>query len=410
MDLLELLWQHNTPSGRLVILAIIALGVVGSGCALSHLQRYRDAESQWLENVRDRIRRSRDMQGTAEPTPPPSDEPPGEIAPIPAIPFVPHVIDLRELAEGIPSETLIGDRLATINRLKQVRVTVNLDALQQGTRLKESSRWTLSFPAYVISLVMMLGLLGTFIGLSLMVSEIQRALPDPSSHADAAQWADSVSSLGKILAGKKTAFSATLAGIFFSIIVSLFNFSLARAQSEFYDRLERFTTEELLPAAFMATDDETPWEKLSRQLGDSFDRLQSLVTTQARSAEQIAAIESAFGLIVSNLEVMTQRAATAPLQGVTGEMTNAIGQLAQINGSILAVAERLPQIVTTFRQSQQATLQEIQNAMQAQQGAVERLTQALRANQSLSSRWSFGFAAGGAALVVLVLLLIQRIG
>jgi len=84
---------------------------------------------------------------------------------------------------------------------------------------------------------MMLGLFGTFVGLSMMVVDIQQALPGGDGAANATQWAASVSGLGKILAGKKTAFSATLAGLFFSILVSALNFRLARAQSAFYDGL-----------------------------------------------------------------------------------------------------------------------------------------------------------------------------
>ena len=64
--------------------------------------------------------------------------------------------------------------------------------------------------AFIVSLVMMLGLLGTFVGLSFMVADIQRAIPNPAVQANATEWTESVSSLGRILAGKKTAFSATL--------------------------------------------------------------------------------------------------------------------------------------------------------------------------------------------------------
>lgn len=393
----QLLWQHNTASGRLIILMIVGFGVVGSLCALHHWRRYRDVEQRWLENVRGRLQRALG----------PPSAPDGEGAtPQPAI--TPS-LDLAALAEGIPRDSLIGDRLGTILRLRAARVKVNVESLQQSSILRESARWTLSFPGYVVSLVMMLGLLGTFVGLSLMVADIQHALPDSSSQANAAQWAESVSSLGRILAGKKTAFSATLAGLFFSIVVSMFNFLLARAQSAFYGSLERFTTEELLPVAFVTTEDETPWEQLSRQLGDSFEHLQVLVATQAKSAEQIAAVETSFGTMVANIETMTQRAATAPLQGVTGEITNVIGQLATVNTAILGLTERLPQIVTSFRQTHHATLEEIQRAMQAQQASVDNLTRTLHATATRGGRWSFSFAAGGAAIAVMLVLLIQRL-
>jgi hypothetical protein len=405
--ILELLWRHNTGSGRTIILLIVSLGVAGSLCALSHWRRYRDVENNWLENVRGRLQRARDVhEGAAVQAAEPGE---GSLAASVAEPArLQQPIDLREMAEGIPRDSLIGDRIETILRLHQARVKVNVEALQQSSILKESAKWGLSFPGYVVSLVMMLGLLGTFVGLSVMVADIQQALPDPAAQAQAAQWADSVSSLGRILAGKKTAFSATLVGLFFSIVVSIFNFMLARSQSQFYDRLERFTAEELLPAAFVSADDETPWEKLSRQLGDSFEHLQSLVTAQARSAEQMASVETAFGAVIANIETMTQRAATAPLQSATGEMTSVIGQLANVNGAVIGMTERLPEIVSAFRTTHHTTLQEIRTAMQAQQGSIERLTQVLQSSQTRAGRWTISFAAAGAAVVVVLVLLLQR--
>lgn len=395
--LLDLVWANNTFAGRSIIFLIFVLGVFGTVCAGRHWQRYTSLELVTLENVRARLRR---MQAAGD-APQAAEGDTGAPAPSAA------TVDLQELASGVPRETLIGDRLDTILRMKQAHVKVNVDALQQSSVLNESAKWSLSLPAYVVSLVMMLGLLGTFVGLSVMVGDIQQAMPGESSDANATQWAASVSSLGRILAGKKTAFSATLVGLFFSIAVSVFNFGLARAQSACYDRLERFTTEELLPATIPAFDDETPWEKLSRQLGDSFENLQSLATAQTRSAEQMAAVETTFGTVIQNIEAITQRAATAPMQSVTGEMTGVISQLASVQGAILGLTERLPQIVTAFRQTHQATLQEIQSAMHAQQSSMERLTRALQANQSATNRWKFGFAAAGATIAMLVVLIIR---
>ena len=396
-ELLDLIWNNNTFIGQAIIFLILILGGVGVLCAASHWQRYSSSEIRWLENVRARLRRDQDAVPSA-----PAEG--GEDAePAPAA----GAIDLRQLADGIPHQTLIGDRLDTILRMKQAHVKVNLEALQQSSILKESAKWSLSLPSYVVSLVMMLGLLGTFVGLSFMVADIQQALPDETAQANATQWAASVSSLGRILAGKKTAFSATLVGLFFSIVVSQFNFGLARAQSAFYDRLERFTTEELLPATVPAYDDETPWEKLSRQLGDSFESLQSLVTVQARSAEQMAAVETSFGTVINNIEAMTHRAATAPLQSVAGEMTNVIGQFTQVQAAILGLTERLPQIVTAFRQTHQVTLQEIQTSMRTQNTALDRLARAIETAQRVNGRWSFSFAAAGAAIAVIVVLIVR---
>lgn len=394
-EMLDFLWRNNTASGKTVIMLILVAGAMGGICALFHWWRYRSVERGWLEEVRGRLRRAQEARAGNG-----SD---GATAP-PAGPL----IELHELAEAIPASSLVGDRLQTITRMKQARVRVDVEALQQGSILKESADLTLALPGYVVGLVMMLGLLGTFIGLSFMVVDIQNALPGTGG-GKASDWAESVSGLGRILAGKKTAFSATLAGLAFSIVVSALNFLLARAQSAFYDRLERFTSEELLPSVVPELDDETPWVKLSMQLGDSFTHLKALTEEQARSTQRLLAVESTFASIIDNIERITQRAATAPLQGMAGEIASVIGQLTQVNGAILTLADKLPQIVSAFRQTHQATLAEIQSAMQSQQASFERLGNAM---QGAGGRGygSFGYLAAGAAAVLLIVFLLSRVG
>lgn len=404
-ELTQLLWQNNTAAGKAIILLIIGLGVIASLCALGHYARYRGTERHWLESVRDRLKRARAARAMTAMDAPSADEaadaPP--VAPPPASPL----IELHELAEGVPLQTLIGDRIRMIGQMKQARAKVNVDALQQSSMLKESARWTISFPAYVVSLVMMLGLLGTFIGLSMMVVDIQQALPGAQTEANAAQWASSVSSLGRILAGKKTAFSATLVGLFFSIVVSALNFALARAQSQFYDLLERFTAEELLPATAPAFDDQTPWEKLSTQLGDSFEHLQSVASEQTRSAEQMVAVEKTFATVIENIETITRRAATAPLQGMAGEIPNVIGALTQVNAAMIGLTDRLPQVLSAFRQTHQSTLREITTAMQTQQATLDRVSHTIQ-NNAAGRFGGLSFAAAGAAAVLLLVILVTR--
>jgi len=241
----------------------------------------------------------------------------------------------------------------------------------------------------------------------MMVVDIQQALPGPDTGTHAGQWANSVSSLGRILAGKKTAFSATLVGLFFSIVVSALNFAMARAQSQFYDLMERFTAEELLPATVPAFDDETPWEKLSSQLGDSFEHLKALATEQSRSAEQMVAVEKTFATVIENIEAITRQAATAPLQGMAGEITNVIGALTQVNTAVISLTDRLPQILNTFRQTHQSTLSQMTAAIQTQQATLDRVS------QMLLSRGRAGFgnlsvaAAGAAAVLVIVIVVIR---
>src|SRR5260221_736801 len=215
MNLFDLIWSNNTAAGQTIIVLVVVFGVFGSLCAIAHRGRYRSDESRALARVRQKLQLARDARQEVSPEgdAPPSGSP---------------IIDLNELAEGISPHSLVGDRLHTIIKMRQARVKVNVDALQQCSILKESSKWTLAFPGYAVSLVMMLGLLGTFIGLSLMVADIQQAMPSTGAQANATEWASSARSLGHILPARKTAFSATLSGLFFAIVVLWVNFALAR--------------------------------------------------------------------------------------------------------------------------------------------------------------------------------------
>lgn len=400
-EFFDFLWGNNTASGRVVIALIVVLGIVGMLSAVAHWWRYSRTERNWLEDVRGRLHRAQEARAGAS-APSESEDS--------AVMRAGPVIELHELAEAVPISTLIGDRLQTIARMKQTRVKVNVETLQQSSLLKESADATLALPGYIVSLVMMLGLLGTFIGLSFMVVDIQHSLPGAGGQADASDWAASVSGLGRILAGKKTAFSATLAGLVFSILVSSLNFALARAQSELYDRLERFTAEELLPLVVPELEDETPWVKLSMQLGDSFNHIRELTAEQARSTQRMLAVETTFASIIENIERITQRAATAPLQGMAGEIANVIGQLTQVNAAIVTLTEKLPQIVSAFRQTHHATLTQIQTAMQAQQEGLDRLSRTIQGAQGGGFSGRVAFAATTVVVVLLIVVFLQRAG
>src|SRR5205085_1948234 len=129
-------------------------------------------------------------------------------------------------------------------------------------------------------------------------------------------------------------------------------------------------------------------------------QLEALTKEQTRSAEQMAAVEKTFGVVIGNIEAITQRAATAPLQGMEGEITGVIGQLTQVNSSILGLTERMPQLIATFRQSNEAMLSEIRGAAHAQQSSLERMSRVMQSNRP-SNAGTLGvlsYVAAGAAV------------
>lgn len=254
-------------------------------------------------------------------------------------PALPAPVELAELRENVPPRTLIGERLAALARMKQARVKVNVDALQQITLLGENASPGLAFPGYAVDLAMMLGMLGTFVGLCLMLLQMQNVLPSATGVPASGGFAEAARSLGGIIATKKTAFVTTLVGLSCAIGVSSLNFLLARAQSALYDALERFTTEELLPATVPAVEDETAMEKLSLQLSDTFASLGSLAEHHAGNLERLQEMEAAFGAIVGSIRAITQQSARGPAEEAADALTTLVKQLGDANEALVKVAE-----------------------------------------------------------------------
>lgn len=325
--ILSLLWQQNTGIGRLTMLLLLALGVTAATAAIRHLHRYRTVERGALDGVRAKLRGIHQREEEARPEG--------------SRPAVPAPVELAELRENVPAGTLIGDRLAALARMKQARVKVNVDALQQITLLRENASVGLAFPSFAVDLAMMLGMLGTFVGLCLMLMQMQGVLPGASGEPAAGGFAEAARSLGGIIASKKTAFVTTLVGLSCAIAISFLNFFLARAQSACYDALERFTTEELLPATVGAVEDETAMEKLSLQLSDTFASLGSLSEHQAGNLERLQEMQDAFGAIVGSIRAITQQSARGPAEEAAGALTTLVKQLADANDALVTVAEQV---------------------------------------------------------------------
>ena len=323
-DVFAFLWKGNSWPGRLITLLLLWLLAAAARQALQHLNRYRRREMAALDDVRAKLRRTLDLQQE-------HTDPEGN-------PLPPALVDLQELRDGVPEGTLIADRLTALARMKQARVKVNVEALQQMTLLRESASPGLAFPGYAADLAMMLGMLGTFVGLCLMLLQMQGVLPGAADAANGSAFAQAAASMTSIITSKKTAFVTTLVGLACAIILSFLNFRLARAQAAFYDALERFTSHELLPATVPQVENEMAMERLSVQLSESFERLGSLNEDQGDRLERIEAMQAAFSTIVDSIRTVTAQAARAPAEETAGALTHVVAQLAATNDQLGRIA------------------------------------------------------------------------
>lgn len=330
------LWTDNPTIGRIIVVAILALGLTGANAALAHLRRYRQEDAQ-LALVRSNLAQWRSAQGITG-TPTDGSEPAttstgGEGA------AAPNLVTFDRLREGLAGGGLIGSRMDLIEALRNERQSVETGLLQQLAAARDESRQGLATAGFAAANCMLLGILGTFAGLAIMVQQIDVGLPGGgAAGADLDVFEQAFTNLRSVLGGMKTAFSTSLVGMSWALVCTALDFRLRRRQAAFFERFERFTIQELLPATVPAYDDENLLERVSRQLVDSFGRLEEIQRLNHRTLEDLTGLQSGFGAIVEEIRTITRGEAARDLDRV-------IEELEKTNRSVVAVAEQVPRLI-----------------------------------------------------------------
>lgn len=345
------IWADNTVPGKVIVLIILGLLLWAFRTGSRHRWRYQREEAN-LSKLIEKLRETTNAQKvtTAE------DENEGEDAE--SRPEQHHVspADLVTLRKDLAPDSLIAERLEAIEKLRTRQVRVNPSALQQLSLARDEARPGIAVPGAVAGLATMLGLLGTFIGLAVMVQQVQFVLPQSSGAVTVDSWTQSVENISRVLGGIKTAFSTSLVGIVCSIVASLLNFRMRTAQALFFERLERFTTEELLPAAVPAVEDESLLNRVSLQLENSFTRLDDIYRQNQDALKDMTGAQLAFVDIVEEIRKITRSEASRNLEGV-------LEQVSLANRSVLSVAEQLPKIVTAVESGQRRLMDRIASVL-----------------------------------------------
>jgi len=377
MESLELLFRvivtGNTLVGLILVLGLVILAVVGGQLAVAQTRRYRVIETNSLNQVKTRLRQMRLNAGSAE-----------EEAEKPLC----GIVSAEELAQGVPPESIIGDRLRIIAQLRKSQTKVNLAALQQITRAHEAARIALRFPAMAVNLLMLIGLLGTFIGIAIVIQQI-------GLNIDLGDG--SLQSFGKAFGGMYTKFSTTLTGLAGAIAVAVLNFRLAHAQERYFEDLDRFTVAELLPATIPVFEDETLLERVSRQLEQSFSLMQEIATKNAKTVEEVAAIQTGFADIVGNIRQQTRADAPDRLHNLLGQVAALVDQVGRVSEALQTLAGSLPAAVSESNRR-------LEHALNSR--PPEQLSPAPSAPHKLP--YAAAFLALGAAVVLLFITIVVR--
>ncbi len=398
------IWADNSAAGRIIVLIIFWLLAWALSSGVRHIRRYGREERNLtlaIARLRQRMeRRPEEPAGTVE----------GGAEPLLAVGaaagdggFVPPVdsmsrsgvspAELADLRLALAPDSLIAERCAAIEKLRTRQVRVNPSALQELSLARDQARPGMAVPAAVAGLATMLGLLGTFIGLAIMVQQIQFALPSSGGSVTVGSWTQTVENIARILGGIKTAFSCSLVGIVCSIAASVTNFRLRSAQALLFERLERFTTEELLPAAVPAVEDESLLDRVSLQLESSFARLDDIQHQNQEALKDMTGAQRAFVDIVEEIRKITRGEASRNLEGV-------LEQVAQTNRSVLTVADQLPKVVSAIENGQRRLIERLASTLSGS------LQSAAPAAPAASPSWTWmavlAVVAAGVLLVVVL--------
>lgn len=395
-------WSENSLPGRLIILVMCLTTLRAAFWAWRHLARFEREQNAlrmvvqrlaaWRASLEPAIpderpsshadpaaKRARAVLPMSEPPPTSSSTPTavkaGEAATAPtahdilaaaAFTAGPPVADLETLTAGIPQGTLIAERLAAIAKLRAHQVRVDLGTLQQLSRAREAARPGLSAASDCASLAMMLGLLGTFLGLAIMVQRIHYALPGETAAMSVESWSGAIRNVAGVLTGVKTAFSASLVGIVCAIFCTSLHRRLRSVQLRVFERLERITTEDLLPAMVPAAADESMLDKVSRQLDSSFAHLDAIFQLNQEALQEMTGAEEAFLGIIEEIRKITNNESARNFARVidqlgvaNGTMAKLVEQLLGTNRAVLKVADQVPAIATAVRQSQDQLLKHL---------------------------------------------------
>ena len=182
--------------------------------------------------------------------------------------------ELEDPLYQVPARTIIASRYRVMERLHSSSTPINQGALAATLLASESTRT--SFPKYISNVLILTGVFGTIVSLSLALL----------GASDLLENAVDVEGMGLVIHGMSTALSTTITAIVCYLFFGYFYLKLTDAQTNLLSAVEQVTTTYLAPL-FVVEQDTTLYE-----FTGLVRSLQSLVRQMQESQKVVARAES----------------------------------------------------------------------------------------------------------------------
>jgi len=291
-----------------------------------------------------------------------------------------------ELLKQVDSQSLVADRVEELHRIRAHGGNFDQVAMSEVTAAREGARTSIA--RFSASVLVLLGLCGAISGLGQMVfrmgpelREMERLANASGQESGATGTSQAISTtiqksvstlvntMSSSLEQTKGAFSASLTGVFLSVVLLLLNWWISRRQVELLAALESLTTTRLIPLfkpprqeSELAGVAETMREGSSHMVRLS-NELDNRVLQADRSLENLFNIVSKFGESAKRLE--------------SGQ-----DQIFDAQKQLLKIAERFTETIKSLETHQLGAKQTIDGAMAVVGESNEKLNRAIEEWQS----------------------------